>query len=125
MALQDILAMLSGGQGGGPGMAPGAAPAGNPMLGGMADFQSTMAPGSGEEEALKQASIQLGIALKAIYLRSPKAAKLILTAMRDIQSAREEISKAGSGPSGALPNLGAEGMAGMMQAPGMGGMGSL
>ena len=105
-------------------MAPGAlspgAP-GSPGLGATAQFQSEMAPGAGEEEALKNASIQLGIALKAMYLRSAKASKLVLGAMRDIQSAREELQKVATAPMQPSPGLGAEPstMGGM---PPMGGM---
>ena len=112
-----------GGSAGAPPMGPGAtgpgAP-GSPGLGATAQFQSEMAPGSGEEEALKNASIQLGIALKAMYLRSAKASKLVLGAMRDIQSAREELQKVATAPMQPSPGLGAESPMGGM--PPMGGM---
>lgn len=121
--LADILGMLGSGGGAPPGgmgggmPAPGGMPStppGSPGLEGLSRFQSEMAPGKGEEEALMNASVQLGIALKGIYLRSPKAAKLLLGAMRDIQSAREELQKAGTAPMQAAPNLGVgDGGAGM------------
>lgn len=120
--LADLVGMLTGGGGALGGMGAGApmpggmpsTPPGSPALEGMARFQSEMAPGKGEEEALMNASVQIGIALKAIYLRSPKAAKLLLGAMRDIQSAREELQKAATAPMQAAPNLGVgDGGAGM------------
>jgi hypothetical protein len=104
-------------------MAPGMGPppiAGLPpgALDALKNLQETPAP-AGETQALAEATMKIGMALQRIYLRSPKASKLLADALAKVQQAREELEKnPGGGAQGPPPNL----LGGMTPAP-MGGMG--
>lgn len=104
-----------------PGM--GQSPMGGPPSGALEalqQMQQSPSP-SGEEEALAKASTFLGLALARVYLRSPKAAKMISDALSRVQSARQELSDLGSGPMMPPPDLMGGSAPGGMPGPSPGG----
>jgi hypothetical protein len=88
--------------GGGAGQAPGLG-GGNPMDA-LAQMQQSPQP-QGEEQAMADASMKIGMALARIYMRSPKASRLLTEAAQKIQAAREALGEEGSRPISAPPNL--------------------
>lgn len=109
--LTDLLGGLMGGGGGAPGgggpMPMGAPPGlggGDPMQA-LMGLQEQPAP-DGEDQALQDASLKIGMAYSRIQMRSPKAAKLLADASSKVQQAREALKQEGSRPLGAPPSLG-------------------
>jgi hypothetical protein len=90
----------------------------NPIAGlqALAQMQQSPPP-SGEQDALRDASMQIGFAASRIAQRSAKAARLLAEALAKIQSAREALESEGNRPLGQPPDLGAGPMAGGGQPP--------
>jgi len=108
--------------GGPPGPAPdggGGGPEG--ILKMLAGLQQQPPP-DGEQEALKDASMKIGLAMARWQLRSPKAARLLADSLSKIQQARETMQQEGKGAMNAPPDLGFAG-SGAPATPPMGGMG--
>jgi len=103
----------------GPGL-PGGPP--DPVLAGLAMLQQSPPP-EGEQEALRDASTKIGMAMSRVQTRSPKAARLLADALSKVQQAREALQQEAQKQLPAPPDLGLSGgsMAGGM--PGGGGMG--
>ena len=78
------------------------------MLKVLATLQSSPPP-DGEQEALRDASMKIGMAFSRIQLRSAKAARLLSEAQSKIQSAREALQQEASRPLSAPPDLGLSG----------------
>lgn len=105
----EILALMQAAGGpGGPGGPPGggmAPPGGGPgQLDALASMQSAPPP-HGEEEALADATMKIGMALARIHMRSPKAAKMLSEAVSKIQGARKELKNTATNPVASPPNL--------------------
>ena len=105
----EILALMQagGGAGGGGPMGGGmAGPGGGPQqLDALASMQQGPPP-HGEEEALADATMKIGMALARIHLRSPKAAKMLTEALSKIQGARQEMQTLAQSPVSPPPSLG-------------------
>lgn len=63
-------------------------------------------PPDGEQEALRDASMKIGLAFSRIQLRSAKAARLLSEAISKIQSARETLQAESERSLAPPPNLG-------------------
>jgi hypothetical protein len=74
-------------------------------------------PPSGEQDALRDASMQIGFAASRIAQRSAKAARLLTEALTKIQAAREALEQEGSRPLGPTPDLGSGALMGGAQGP--------
>ena len=100
-------AMLGLEMAGGGMMAPGGSPMGGPPQAAMSalDQLSKSSPQRGPKEALDDATAKLQVALMRIYLMNPKAAKLVSDALSKVQQAQSELTREGSSPVGAPPNL--------------------
>src|SRR5215467_4927938 len=100
-------AMMPGMGGGSPDaqMGPSNPIAGLQALQSMAQNQQSPPP-SGEQDALRDASMQIGFAASRIAQRSAKAARLLAEALAKIQSAREALESEGNRPLGQPPDLG-------------------
>jgi hypothetical protein len=83
------------------------------MLKVLAGMQSSPPP-SGEEEALRDASMKIGMAASRVAQRSAKAARLLAEAIAKIQSAREALQAEPSRALAAPPDFGLS----MIGAPG-------
>ena len=92
------------------------------MLKVLAGMQKSPPP-SGEQEALRDASMKIGMAASRWQTRSPKAARLLADALSKIQQAREVMDALKTSPLEAPPDLGLGGPGGPSpmgpMAPGM------
>ena len=87
------------------GMGPSPMGGPDPMgLEALGQLQSQPSPG-GEEQALADASLNIGMALTRIHMRSPRAARLLSDALSKLNQAREALQTEASAPVGAPPNL--------------------
>lgn len=79
-------------------------------------------PPSGEQEALRDASMKISMAMGRVQLRSAKAARLLADALSKVQQAREAMQQEGKGAMNAPPDLGFGAGAPGMGGPNMGAM---
>lgn len=117
------------GMGGPPGAPPMGGPPGPAPEGGggpegilkmLAGLQQQPPP-DGEQEALRDASMKIGMAMARIQMRSAKAARLLADALSKVQQAREALQQEGHRSLNAPPDLGFAG-AGAPATPPMGGV---
>jgi len=63
-------------------------------------------PPEGEQEALRDASMKIGMALSRVQTRSAKAARLLADALSKVQQAREALQQEGQRGLSPPPDLG-------------------
>lgn len=107
-------------------MGGGAGPGPDMLLQALQQLQQSPPPDA-EQEALRDATMKISMALSRIQLRSAKAARLLSESLGKLQSAREALDTEASRPMAPPPSLGMPPMGGLAGGPppGMGAPGPM